>query len=64
MHVEHILAVLQRLNEEKRYAKLKKCTFAQPKIEFCGFMVNSDDIATHPEKMRIIAAWLTLQNVN
>ena len=40
-NVEHIRAVLQRLCEEKLYAKLKKCTFAQPETEFCWFLVRA-----------------------
>ena len=38
---------------------MKKCVFAQPEIEFCGFIVNKEGVFTHPEKVEAIRKWPT-----
>ena len=39
-HVQHLTAVMAELRKEKLFAKLKKCSFAQKSLEFCGFIVS------------------------
>ena len=62
-HQEHGRIVLNKLRAEKIYAKRKKCLFAQPEIEFCGFLVNSTVIYSHPEKVEAISNWPTPKSV-
>ena len=50
-HVRHLRLVLARLQREKFYAKLSKCLFAVPCIDFCGFQVSAAGIATQPDKI-------------
>ena len=49
-HVEHIWTVFQKLCAEKLFAKRKKCIFAQPAIEFCGFLVRANGIRSMSDK--------------
>ena len=56
-HVEHLRIVDQKLSEELLYANPEKCTFAQPEVAYCGFIVGSDGVRAQPEKLAIIHAW-------
>ena len=56
-HLTHLRAVLHRLRAEKLFAKLKKCSFGQRKIEFCGYLVNCDGTQSLPDKFTAIATW-------
>ena len=56
-HVEHLRIVYQKLSEELLYANPEKCTFAQPEVAYCGFIVGSDGVRAQPEKLAIIHAW-------
>ena len=37
-HAEHVSAVLRRLREHQVYAKLSKCSFHVPAVEFLGLL--------------------------
>ena len=63
-HWEHVRILLDKLGEKNLYAKRKKCLFAQPEIEFCGFLVNYTWIHFHPENVEAISNWPTPKSVN
>ena len=48
-HARHLALVLAKLEHEKFFAKLSKCLFAAPTIEFCGFLVSAHGVATQPD---------------
>ena len=54
---EHQRAVLQTLRDEKFFAKKSKCSFAQPQIDFCGFLVDANGISTQPQKVAAMRDW-------
>lgn len=56
-HESHVQAVLCRLREHKLYAKLSKCVFAVPQVEFLGYIVSADGIAMTPDKTSAIREW-------
>ena len=56
-HLEHLLIVYRKLTEELLYANPEKCTFAQPEVAYCGFIVGSAGVRAQPEKLAIIYAW-------
>ena len=58
-HVAHIELVLQRLREEKLYAKLSKCEFGVQEVEYLGFVLRAGRIAMNPNKTRAIEVWET-----
>lgn len=43
-HVRHLRIMLQRLGEEKLYAKFSKCKFWLSSIAFMGHVVSEEDI--------------------
>ena len=58
-HKQHLEHLLKRLQQEQFYAKRTKCSFAQPEIEFCGYIVGRYGVRTMPEKLQLIHDWLT-----
>ena len=58
-HLTHLQAVLLHLRSEQLFAKLKKCSFGQREIEFCGYLVNRDWIKYYRNRVTAIANWHT-----
>lgn len=56
-HVLHLKEVLLVLRQHQLYAKLNKCTFGQPSIEYLGHVISSEGVATDPTKISIIQQW-------
>ena len=56
-HVKHLRIVYQKLAEELLYANPEKCTFAQPEVAYCGFIVGGNGVRAQPEKLAVIHAW-------
>ena len=55
-HVKHLRIVYQKLAEELLYANPEKCTFAQPEVAYCGFIVGGNGVRAQPEKLAVIYA--------
>ncbi|MBI0385516.1 RNA-directed DNA polymerase, partial [Streptomyces albiflaviniger] len=58
-HVTHVKEVLKVLRSERLYANLPKCTFAQNKLIFLGFVVSSNGIEVDNSKVEAIRDWPT-----
>lgn len=58
-HVRHVCLVLERLRQHGLYAKLEKCEFDQPKVEFLGFLVSSEGIEMSEQRIKAIQDWPT-----
>ena len=56
-HEVHLRLILQRLRENKLYAKLKKCDFWMEKVAFLGHVVSKDGICVDPAKVEAILNW-------
>ena len=63
-YCEHLRLVLEILYNHKLYAKLQKCTFDQPEVEFCGHIVGSGIVKVLDKKVKIIRDWPVLKNVH
>jgi len=50
-HVKHLRIVLQRLCDERLYAKFSKCYFLLDSISFLGHMVIKDSIMVDSSKI-------------
>ncbi|WMV30055.1 hypothetical protein MTR67_023441, partial [Solanum verrucosum] len=50
----HLRVVLQRLREEKLYAKYEKCEFWLREVAFLGHVVSGDGIKVDPKKTDVI----------
>ncbi|KAG7533312.1 Zinc finger CCHC-type [Arabidopsis thaliana x Arabidopsis arenosa] len=56
-HQNHLRAVLERLREQKLFAKLSKCSFWQRSIGFLGHIVSEQEVSVDPEKIKSIKDW-------
>ncbi|KAG7593905.1 hypothetical protein ISN45_Aa01g026930 [Arabidopsis thaliana x Arabidopsis arenosa] len=56
-HQNHIRTVLERLREQKLFAKLSKCSFWQRSIGFLGHIISDQGVSVDPEKIRSIKEW-------
>ncbi|XP_070046842.1 uncharacterized protein [Nicotiana tomentosiformis] len=50
-HAQHLRNVLQRLREEKLYAKFSKCEFWLNSVAFLGHVVSRESIQVDPKKI-------------
>lgn len=62
-HLKHLQQVLEVLQSHQLYAKLSKCTFAQPQVEYLGHVIRGNGVTTDPTKIEAIVQWPTPENV-
>jgi len=63
-HTAHLELVLQKLRDNKLYAKLSKCEFFKSKVGFLGHVVSENGVEVDPNKVKSIVEWPTLTCVN
>ena len=56
-HLRHLEIVLDLLSENQLYGKLSKCSFAQPEMEFVGYICGQGGIRPMPMKLQTIHEW-------
>ena len=56
-HEQHLRVVLDLLRKENFYAKLSKCEFNKPELQFLGHIVGRNGIKMDPQKTAVIDAW-------
>ncbi|GJT73540.1 putative reverse transcriptase domain-containing protein [Tanacetum coccineum] len=56
-HEEHLKLILELLKKEELYAKLSKCEFWIPKVQFLGHVIDSKGIHLDPAKIKSIKDW-------
>ena len=62
-HEQHMRQVLQILRQHKLYAKLSKCSFFQPAVDFLGHTVSGDGTSMDAHKVKAIQDWPQPANV-
>jgi hypothetical protein len=63
-HNEHLRVVLQKLRENKLYAKLSKCEFWLKEVSFLGHIISEGGISVDPSKVKDVLSWKTPRNVS
>ena len=58
-HARHLKEVLQKLRDEKLYAKFSKCAFWLREVQFLGHVINSSGIMVDPAKVEAVMNWAT-----
>jgi len=58
-HIQHMEITLQRLANNRLYAKISKCEFVKPSIEYLGHIISKDDIQMDPTKIQAVVDWPT-----
>jgi hypothetical protein len=57
--VHHLRLVLQVFRTHSLKAKLSKCTFGQPQVEYLGHILSSNGVQTNPGKIKEVVDWAT-----
>jgi hypothetical protein len=58
-HEQHLRVVLQRLREQKLFAKWSKCTFMRQEVEFLGHFVGRAGVRMVEGKVAAVERWPT-----
>ncbi|GJR20834.1 putative reverse transcriptase domain-containing protein [Tanacetum coccineum] len=56
-HEEHLKLILELLKKEQLYAKFSKCEFGIPKVQFLGYVIDSQGIHVDPAKIESVKNW-------
>jgi hypothetical protein len=56
-HEEHLRLALQKLQENRLYAKLSKCEFWMKQVAFLGHVVSKGGISVDPSKVQDVLSW-------
>jgi hypothetical protein len=56
-HEEHMRLVLQKLRDNKLYAKYSKCELWLDEVPFLGYIISNRGISVDPAKVREIVGW-------
>ncbi|GJT70018.1 putative reverse transcriptase domain-containing protein [Tanacetum coccineum] len=56
-HEEHLKLILKLLKKEELYAKFSKCEFWISKVQFLGYVIDSEGIHVDPAKIESIKDW-------
>ena len=58
-HIDHVRLVLQRLLENRLYAKAEKCEFHRTTVQFLGFIISRGKLEMDPAKTDAVSTWPT-----
>ena len=58
-HVKHLRVVLQKLREQKLYAKFSKCEFWLTEVSFLGHILSHNGISMDLSKIKDVVKWVT-----
>lgn len=56
-HVQHVEAVLKRLQENQYFVKLSKCDFFKSEVQFLGHIVSAQGVKPDPKKVAVVKEW-------
>ncbi|KAL4007870.1 hypothetical protein ACER0C_001722 [Sarotherodon galilaeus] len=63
-HLQRLEMVMKRLQQEGLKAKLEKCTFFQPKVNYLGHVISCEGVSTDPAKVDAVAKWQCPRSVS
>jgi hypothetical protein len=62
-HEEHLRLTLQKLRENRLYAKLSKCEFWMKQVAFLGHIISKGGISVDPSNVQDVLSWNALMSV-
>lgn len=63
-HLQRLEMVLTRLQSEGLKAKLGKCAFFKPEVQYLGHVISQHGVSTDPGKVEAVATWRRPANVS
>lgn len=64
LHLQHLTEILDLLQANKFFCKLKKCTFFAKELKYLGYIVNEQGIKPDPAKVEAILKWQPPKNIH
>jgi hypothetical protein len=62
-HLDHLHTVLYLLRNHQLKAKLSKCLFGQPQVEYLGHIISAQGVQTDPGKIHETVKWAVPETV-
>ena len=56
-HCQHLHIALSLLRANKLFAKISKCVFGVPQIEYLGYVISGEGVSTDPAKVAAVKNW-------
>jgi hypothetical protein len=56
-HLQHVRAVLQRLQEHSLAVKRSKCSFGATTVQYLGHVISVQGVAMYADKVEAVCAW-------
>jgi hypothetical protein len=56
-HEQHLRIVLERLRQNRLYAKFSKCEFWLEEVAFLGHVLTAEGVAIDPAKIKVVKEW-------
>ena len=56
-HENHVRLVLEKLRIVGLYAKLEKCVFHQPQVEFLSYIISREYLSMDLKKIQTVTEW-------
>ena len=56
-HIHHLKGVFAVMRKNQLFAKMSKCAFAVPRVEYLGHYISAQGIATDPAKIKAVMEW-------
>ena len=63
-HEKHLRAVLQRMQQHGLRARVHKCRFLQPEVDYLGFIVGKGVIRPDPNRIVALSSWLPPKDIH
>jgi hypothetical protein len=63
LHLRHLTLVTRRLQREKLLINLKNLSFMKKDLVYLGFVISSNELKMHPEKVKAIKEWPSPRNI-
>ncbi|XP_060190819.1 uncharacterized mitochondrial protein AtMg00860-like [Lycium barbarum] len=62
-HILHVKVVFDLMQRFQLYAKMSKCAFGVPKVEYLGHFISKEGMAIDPRKIAAVEQWPILTNI-
>jgi hypothetical protein len=56
-HLEHLTKALTLLKQHRLFAKMSKCIFGCPEVEYLGHIISAQGVRADPEKIQAMLEW-------
>jgi hypothetical protein len=63
-HLQHVCAILNKLNKPGLFVKKSKCAFGQWEVPYLGHVISAAGVSMDEQKVRVIIDWPVPRSVH